>query len=190
MLGKLKLWWKFDGQYLGTTFIRGLKSIWYWLPVVWKDRHWDSHYIYEVLKHKLKAQSEYIGRRDLHTRAQQDARNMRWCVSLIQKEQDEFYAMEYTDFEKTSFRFEDCKDKEGFSELHIDVHEYDYEPYFKKYPLIYKRVLNGEGIFDINVEEEYDKEHRIAMNIAHINQDRCRKLLFKILENQLLNWWD
>lgn len=190
MLNRIKLWWKHDGRYLGTEFIRGIRSIWYWLPVVWKDRNWDSHYIYEVLKHKLKAQSQYIGRRDLHTRAQQDARNMRWCVSLIQKEQDEFYAMEYMDFEKSNFRFEPCKDKEDFSELHIDVQEYDYEPYFKKYPLIYKRVLNGEGIFNINVEGEYNKQHRIAMNIAHINQDRCHRLLFKILNNEFLNWWD
>ena len=111
---------------------RSLLSLWYWLPIIWKDRNWDHHYIYEILKHKLKAQSEYIGRRGFHTRAQQDARNMRWCVSLIQKEQDEFYAMEYMDFEKTSFRFERCEDKEGFSELKIDVHEYDYEPYYKK----------------------------------------------------------
>lgn len=190
MLNKLKLWWKFEGRYLHTSFIRGVKSVWYWLPVIYKDRHWDSHYIYEVLKHKLKAQAKYIGERDFHTRAQQDARNMSWCVSLIQKEQDDFYQMEYMDYEKTNFRFEPCEDKEGLSELKIDVQEYDFKPYFEKYPLIYKRVLNGEGIFDIDSDDEYERQHRIALNISHINQDRCREILFRIMCNNINSWWD
>jgi hypothetical protein len=29
--------------------------------IIWGDRDWDSHYIYEILKHKLKSQSQYIG---------------------------------------------------------------------------------------------------------------------------------
>jgi hypothetical protein len=170
---------------------RSLWNLIYWLPIIYRDRNWDGHYIYEILKHKLKAQSNYIGRRDFHTRAQQDARNMRWCVSLIQKEQDEFYAMEYMDFEKSNFRFEPCEDKKGYSELLINVEQYDYEPYFKKYPLIYKRVLNGEGLFKFTDDmEEYDRQHRIAMNIAHINQDRCRKLLFDIMCEHVNRWWE
>lgn len=170
---------------------RSILSLWYWFPIIWKDRNWDQHYIYEVLKHKLKAQSKYIGRRYLHTRAQQDARNMRWCVALIQKEQDEFYAMECMDYEKIDMLFTPCEDKEGYSELSMKVEEYDYQPYFEKYPLIFKRVLNGEGMFKIEEEmKEYDKQHRMAMSIAHINQDRCRKLLFKIMYQEVNGWWD
>jgi hypothetical protein len=30
----------------------------------------------------------------------------------------------------------------------------------------------------------------IAMNIAHINQDRAHKLLFKIMEENIQKWWD
>jgi hypothetical protein len=33
-------------------------------------------------------------------------------------------------------------------------------------------------------------KQRVAMNIAHINQDRARKLLFNILESQIEGWWD
>jgi hypothetical protein len=37
--------------------------------------------------------------------------------------------------------------------------------------------------------EEKDKK-LIAMEIAHENQDRCRKLVFKIMSNRIEGWWD
>ncbi len=37
--------------------------------------------------------------------------------------------------------------------------------------------------------EEKDKQ-LIAMEIAHENQYRCRKLLFKIMERYIEGWWD
>jgi hypothetical protein len=63
-----------------------------------------------------------------------------------------------------------------------------FDDYFKKYPLIYKRVMNGEGVFKREGRE--DDKHIIAMNIAYINQDRAHKLLFKIMEENILKWWD
>ena len=186
----ISLWWRHDGKYMHREFIRGIKKLWYWFPIIWKDRDWDDHYIFEVLKHKLKSQAKYIGRRDVHTRAQQDARRMRICVSLIEKIQDETYAMEYMDYEKTKNWFEPCKDKEGFSTWESKTLESNLQDYFNKYPLIYKRVMNGEGPFSFDGKGTEDIKSKIAMNIAHINQQRAHKLLFKIMEENILGWWD
>ena len=41
-------------------FKRGVKSLWKWLPVIWKDRHWDDVYIYNILLHKLKLQRDWM----------------------------------------------------------------------------------------------------------------------------------
>jgi hypothetical protein len=35
-----------------------------------------------------------------------------------------------------------------------------------------------------------DSKFGIAINISHINHDRARKLLFKILEKNIERWWD
>jgi hypothetical protein len=35
------------------NFTRGIKSLIEWLPVIWKDRHWDDTYVFEILKHKI-----------------------------------------------------------------------------------------------------------------------------------------
>lgn len=186
---KIRLWWKYDGKYLLKEFVRGIKKLWYWFPVIWKDRDWDHHYIYEILKHKLKSQSKYIGDRDIHTLAQLDSRNMMICVSLIQKLQDDFYQMEYMNYVKYKHHFTPT-DKKGFSQINFEDIWEKYDDFFKKYPLIYKRVLNGEGIFDITKGDDKNKKKMIAMNISHINHERAKKLLFKIMENNIEGWWD
>ena len=65
----------------------------------------------------------------------------------------------------------------------------NFDDYFKKYPRQYKKVLLGEINRFGNEVDETDKQ-RIAMEIAHENQDRCRKLIFKIMESEIERWWD
>ena len=187
---RIYLWWEHDGRYYHKYFKQGVKNIIYWFPVIWKDRDWDDHYIFELLKHKLKAQAKYIGDRDLHTRAQLDAKRMRLCVKLIQLVQDETYAMEYMNYHKDRVWFTPCKDREGSSLYNSEEVWENYDEFFKKYPLVYKRVMKGEGPFTLDGRDESDMKRIIAMNIAHVNQDRVRKLLFKIMEENILGWWD
>ena len=185
----ISLWWYHDGQFLHTNIKRGIKNIWYWLPIVWKDRNWDSHYIFEIMKHKIKAQSKYIGSRDIHTRAKRDSEVMMTCVRLMEKVQDGFYSSEYSDYHKTKSWFEPA-DKEGYHTWESRMLEENFDDYFKKYPLIYKRVLNGEGPFNFDGKDELEIKQSIGMNIGHINHDRARKLLFKIMEKDIEGWWD
>jgi hypothetical protein len=185
---KIYLWWRFDGRYYHNDLIRGIKKLWYWFPVIWKDRDWDDHFIFEVLKHKLKAQAKYFGKNDRHTRVQLDSKRMRLCVKLIEKVQDESYQMEYMDYGKDRLWFTDCEDKPDYSVWNSEEVWEKYDDFFKKHPLIYKRVLKGEGPFSLEGRE--DDKKIIAMNIAHINQQRAHKLLFKIMEQNILGWWD
>ena len=183
-------WWRWEGQYLPKETKRGIQKVWYWLPIIWKDRDWDGHYIFEVLKHKLKAQAKYISDRDFHTRAQQDARRMRLCVSLIQKLQDDYYEMEYMDYHKDRVWFTDCEDRPGSALYNSELVWEKFDEYFAKYPLVYKRVLKGEGPFTLHGRSDEDMKNVIAMNIGRINHDRAKKLLFRIMEENIEGWWD
>jgi hypothetical protein len=185
---KIYLWWKFDGRYYHKFVKQGVKNIIYWLPIIWKDRHWDHGYIFTILQHKLKAQSKEIGGKDRHTRAQYDSKKMNLCVNLIQKLQDDFYEMEYMDYAKNRHWFEPCNDGTGNSTWESENIWEEYDQYFRKYPNIHRRVLNGEGFSSIKGRE--DDKHFVAMSIAHMNQDRAHKLLFKILERDIQRWWD
>lgn len=184
----IPMWWNHDGKYLHKQIWTGLKNLWYWFPVIWKDRNWDDHYIFEVMIHKLKAQSKYIGDRDIHTRAKRDAEIMMTCVRLMERVREEHYSSEYMDYHKTKNWFADVPGKEGYSSWESKQLSENFDDYFKKYPLIHKRALNGEGIFGREGREE-DKQI-IAMNIGHINHNRARKLLFKLMEENIEGWWD
>ena len=184
----ISLWWEHDGRYMGKQFVQGIKNVWYWFPVIWKDRNWDHRFIFDILAHKLKAQAEYIGKYGLHLNNWKDERDMMICVRLIEKVKDEWYGMEYMDYHKNKTWFEPCEDKEGYSEWKSREVEENFDDYFAKYPLIYKRVINGEGVFSREGRE--DDKQIIAMNIAKINHERARKLLFKIMEQEIERWWD
>jgi hypothetical protein len=175
------------------SFIISIKNLIKWFPIIWKDRDWDDHYIWEIMKNKLRWQAKYIGNHDWHTRAQMDAKRMRLCANLIDKVQDGFYGSEYMDYHESDFNWLDNPDKPDYKQLEIETTSERFDDYFKKYPLVYKKVLANEElqIFGIEVRDgEIDAKQRIAMNIGRYNHERARKLLFRIMEENIEGWWD
>lgn len=173
---KTKFWRRYAPYWL-RNFVDSLYNLYRWLPVIWKDKDWDDHFIFEILKFKLKNQAEYIGERGNHVSAERDAEVMMLCVRLIEKVQDEYYAGEHHDYHESEIKFIDSIDHPGSYEIEINHISDNYEDYFKKYPRITKQV----------VEED---RHRKAFMVARINEERVHKLLFKILEQNIRRWWD
>jgi hypothetical protein len=186
---KIRLWWKFDARYYHKDFIEGIKNLWKWFPVIWRDRDWDTNFIYEIIKVKLENQAEYIGGKDRHDRAKRDAELMRLTSRLITRCQDDYYDMEYMDYHNSNYNWIDVDGKSDLKQLDVEMVSENFDDYFKKYPRQYKRVMSGElNRFDRDIEEK--EKQIIAMEIAHENQDRCRKLVFKIMESRIEGWWD
>lgn len=152
-----------------------------WFPVIWKDHDWDSSYIYEILKFKLGNQARYIGAHNRHTRAKEDARNMMLCVRLIDKLQDEYYTMEYFDFYKVEYEFIPYNPKPGSYTMKEISIEDNLDEYFKKYYKAYSQIVD---------KGEHTERRRIAFEIGYNNHEKARKLLFKIIEENIERWWD
>lgn len=166
-------------------FLKRIYNLYRWLPVIWKDQDWDDYYIFEILKFKLKNQAEYIGYHDRHVNAKRDAEVMMLCVRLIEKVQSEYYGVEYRDYIKSNLKFIPCKDRPDMYEMKEDIISENCDIYFKKYPRIYKQVMRAEKL-----RFRKDSKTGIAMNIAHINEERAHRLLFNILEQNIRKWWD
>jgi hypothetical protein len=85
-------------------------------------------------------------------------------------------------------------DDEGYSTTETNYKSETYDDFFKKYPLIHKRVLNGEGIWgkqdNANNVTDFELKRNVAMNIAYLNQERARKTLHKLIERNIQRWWD
>ena len=177
------MWYKI--KYNIKQFFSNIRNLIRWFPIMWKDRDWDDYYIWIILETKLKNQAEYIKKRGHHLDADRDAERMMTCVRLIQKVKDEFYQMEYSDYHKSEYHFDDIPDKPGYSQLRIEELSENFDDYFKKYPRIYKQVMAMK-----KTSFSRSEKSGIAMNMAWINHKRAKSLLFKLLNQHIETWWD
>jgi len=165
---------------------RSIKNLWRWFPIIWNDRDWDDSFIFDILKFKLKNTADYTEQRKWFVGYQHEVSRMRLCIKLINLIQEEYYDMEYMDYETSTFEFipTDDKDKNGdsFYTLKSERIEDRLDDYFVKYPLIYKQIISKPDRPD-------DRIH-IAIHIGHKNHERARRLLFNVLNKHIENWWD
>jgi hypothetical protein len=191
MFNKIGAWWRWNGRYMHNEFARGVKNLWRWFPTIWKDRDWDGHYIYELLRKKIEFQAEYIDSRDFHTEAKRDAERMRLVARLIKLQQDETYGMEYMDYYEQDMDWIDNDNHLGYVETMLDEKSERFDEFFAKYPRQYKRVISGEiNRFDRKLIFNIEDKQLIAMEIAHENQARCQRLIFNIMHAHIERWWD
>jgi len=154
-----------------------VKNLVRWFPVIWEDKDWDDSFIYKILQFKLKNQAEYIGRRDWHTGAKRDAEKMMTCVRLIDKMTEEYYGMEHYEY----YDFDMSTDNPN-RYLEFKTTRDDLDTYYAKYPLTFNKIAAQYG----------DTKDRTstAMLMGMDRQEKARKLLFKILEKNIEQWWD
>lgn len=198
MIEKIKeLYWTKIG-YKVRGFFTSVGNLIKWFPVIWKDRDWDDHYIFEVFKFKLEKQAKYTKEKGYHTNSDLDAKRMMLCVKLMKKIQEDFYTMEYMDYEEKDFFFvptgEGIEDGEGGYYMETRLKKENLNDFFKKYPLVYKKIITNKKyhIFKMDNEDltSYEVKSRIALNIGRYNHERARKLLFKILSENIERWWN
>ena len=159
----------------------GLVNFWKWKSVIWKDKHWDDYYIFEVIKHKLILQRKWLVNANRHTAIPQTNRDITICLNLIERIQEEHYDMEYMDYFVSDFNWMDFD--ENTKHLVIDDISNTADDYFKKHRSTVKKCLkkNRNLLFD---------KKRLAMAVAHENQKKCQALLFRILNERSTWWWE
>lgn len=168
--------------------INPIKNLIRWFPIIWKDKDYDDHYIWEILKTKLKYQSQYIKTKGIHLDAEYDAQRIMLCVRLIEKIQDEYYEIEHMNYHKSEYTWLDVED-DDYKQLEIKHISEHFDDYFAKHKASVRHVLKNtkHQIFTLK-EDEF--KHRLAMNVAHYNQNKAQTLLFKILDRNIRGWWN
>jgi len=184
LIWKIRRWFKWDFKHLHRNITKGIKNLWKWFPLVWKDRDWDHHFIFEVLKFKIKNTSKYIETKKRFVGWENEVRYMNICVNLIDKIQEEWYQMEYMDYEDSKIEFVPSS-KEGLYEIEQSVTRNDLKSYISKYPNSRREVLKQR------MYKGYSETERgIALSIGVHRHLKARRLLFKILEEKIEGWWD
>lgn len=186
---KISNWlWNNIGWEIRSVY-RSIKNVIRWLPVIWKDRDWDDHFIFEILKTKLKHQAKYIGDRDHHTRAKYDSERMMLCVRLIEKIQEEFYGSEYMDYHQSYFNWLDIEEMPDCKQLEIIEKSENFDDYFAQHKAVVRKVLANKNHQVFKLDKDNYKQ-RLAMNVGRYNEIRAQDILFKLLNRDIRGWWD
>lgn len=177
-----KTWRSYTPSWL-LNFIDGIKNIFKWIPVLYKDKDWDWRYIYEIMEFKLLQQRNYLVTANRHMSIPEINRDITLCLNLIQRVKDEYYSSEYLDYFKSNYRFEPTDETEQYFTYHSEMIWEKFDEYFAKYPIQHKKVLQK---YSDKIKEKKD----IAFWIGLENEKRAQNLLYKTLNRKLRHWWD
>ena len=169
-----------------------------YLPIIWKGFDFDYKYATELYGHQLGRIANFLeSDRALTKCAKDNAKRIRTTLKLMKLVGDEEYAMEYFDYEVVENYFvpiviKESGDCDGCSTMETNYISETYDEYFSKYPLIYNKVVDlGLGPFSSKEgDTDFKIKRIIAMNIAHLNHERARKVLHKLIERNQQKWWD
>jgi len=195
---KLSIWWRYEARYYHEDFIKGIKNLIRWFPVIWNDRDWDDYYIWTLMINKILFQAKYIREKGIHVDHIRDAQRMELAVRLMKLVSEEHYQSIYMNYHKTEMRFdpitkEDLKDigdevhdnMRGCSTLIIETLSEDFDSFFAKYPHAYREVTKTDKyIFDNNTKRT------IAMNMGYYLHEKANRILFTLLQRYLQTWWN
>ena len=187
-----EIYWKVNSFFkeLPYNVKHGVKNLIRWIPIIWKDRDYDHNFIYELIKVKLEFQGEYIKKKNRFVSSSREGERMLLVSRLIQREQDDFYSMEPFDYHESEISFNEIEGRPGLKSMDVKITSENFDEYFKKYPRIYKKVLNGEiGKLRLR-DDEVENKSIIATTISYENQKRCHQLIFKIMDQNINKWWD
>ena len=163
-------------------FITGVKNIFRWAPTLYQDKDWDSWYIYNILQKKIEYQRKEIINANRHTDIDRDNRDMTIALNLLERVKDDYYGMEHVDYSKTEFDFIPVEGNSNLKEMKMTVLSENYDEFLKKYPSSVRKVLKEKG-------NDLEKDV-LCVYVAIHNQEKARKLLFKLLEQKIERWWD
>ena len=166
------------------SFIDSTQNLINWLPVIWKDRHWDDYYINRILQRKIELQREYLIKANRHTCINEDNFWMTVVLNLIELENEEYYTGEKYSYEQSTFEFVENKSRPGSFEMVKKVEWEKLDDYLHKYPNIIRKVMKKYPDVD------FSNKDTLSFYVGRYNQQRCRNLLFEILKRYSDRWWD
>ena len=157
------------------NFTIGISNVIRWMPLIWKDRDWDHHFIMEPLIFKLKKHIEYLEKYSHVECAPKQIQTMSECLELLIKVHDEwtYYEADSHDkhelkWGKSDFYTVECEDRPGSWRL-MD--------------------RNEERYTEEEVKQK-NKEFIISTKIAQQKRQRDFEEAMEIFVKNFDSWWD
>jgi len=163
-------------------FLEGVKNIVRWIPTMYHDRDWDGDYILKILQKKIEYQRKELVNANRHTEIERDNRYMTLALNLLERVRQDHYSLECVDYWDHDIRFIDVNDKPEYKIIDFEEKWEKCDEYLNKYPSSVRATIKEHG--------EQDDKKRLCLLVAYYNHNKANKLLFRVLEEKLAQWWD
>ena len=164
------------------NFLTGCHNLIKWFPTIWNDRDWDGHYILKILQKKIEFQRKELVNANRHTEVERDNRYMTLALNLLERVREEHYSLECMDYWHDTISFEDVPDNKNLKSIEIETTAERFDEYLDKYPSSVRAIIKEHG--------EQDDKKRLCLMVSYYNHNKANKLLFRVLEERLSQWWD
>ena len=164
------------------NFLTSCHNLIKWFPTIWNDRDWDGHYILKILQKKIEFQRKELVNANRHTRIESDNRDMTLALNLLERVKEEYYSLECMDYWDSEIVFDDVPENPELKSIEVNTTAERYDEYLSKYPSSVRALTKEHG-------EELDKQ-RLCLMVSYYNHKKANKLLFRVLEEKLTQWWD
>jgi len=157
----------------------GVKSVLYWLPVIWKDRWYDWDFLMMILEHKLLQMGNMTRKKGCQEHSPEKAAQMLVCAELCKK----IYTNEYRQEELKQHKEQwgDCVCP-ICGEFICDCFRYsEDESYWVN---LYEKVKTRAD------DEMASAQMHMIIDMQESDMDTDIELLFYIMQTKLLEWWD
>lgn len=158
-------------RYIPNRLKAGLKNLFKWFPIIWRDRDFDYAYLLEIVKFKLQNMISCFNSHIEVTSTSNEVRYMKICISLIEKIESDFYDFEPCDY---------------LLDTHPSARKNDNTPtdFFKKYPGSYRKAIS-----DPRFKNYTKSDDGIAIAMGMVRNEKARRILFSILNQKIQHWW-
>lgn len=163
-------------------FLTGVKNILKWMPTIYHDRDWDGDFILKILQKKIEFQRKELVNANRHTDIERDNRDMTLVLNLLERVREGYYELECTDYWHDIISFEDVSNKPDSKSIEIKTTDERFDDYLNKYPSSVRAVIKKNGVIE--------NKKTLCLEVSYYNHNKANKLLFRILEEKITQWWD
>jgi hypothetical protein len=174
-------WCKWRLPYQHIYFMEGITNLYKWFWTIWRNREFDYSYYWEINKKKISLMRDHHAKIMKFENTPRYIEKMNTVLKLIDKIQNEYYLDECN--EEIYYKSEMKVEQNG--NIDFDIIMDKQADYVKKYPSAYRKIQNDPIYLK---GEASDYKTALLMSIERHN--KAKRILFRLLEGNIENWWN
>lgn len=153
------------------------------MPTIYKDRNWDHAFLHIILQKKLEYMRKELVQANRHSGISEINKDITLALNLLERIKEDYYDMEIYDYYKVSHTFKPVDATGDYLTIEETIQDDKLAGYLFKYRRVAAKLRRENNLGHKN-------NQALARLVAYYNQDRCAKILWKLLSYKQDQWWD